>query len=494
MSYFIVVVFGMYPFRGGIEFLFIIPYLFYPIGGLIADVWIGRYRVVVISGYICLLAWILTVIGYSLHNELYIPVSIIILIIACLFVSGSAGFQSNILPFNIDQMMGASGDELSAVIQWNMFGTFIVFSVPIPSVKSLSNLYFLLSSLIISCITIILIIVSHCVFKNWLDTTPQITNPIKLIVKVLNYARKNKYPRNRSALTYWENDYPSRLDLGKEKYGGPFSEEEVEDVKTVLRLLIYGAGFLTSWGTYNLPIDVSGFDSGNMSRFLKTYIQETRIPFFVCSLLFLFYQFIIYPRFYKYIPSMLKRIGLGMVIGLINILVVMIVVIWFGDFSDPSFECSSNVDNSSNTSTIVLVNYKWLLIPHITFGCALFLVVATALEFTVAQSPKQMRGLMVGLCYASSGIGIVVSDGLTLVFISSKLHSCGCISYYIIGNFILIVFTLIYFVMFAKRYKLRSRDNIVPVHQIAEEHYERYFNQSEEYRRENEMEIHVVSD
>ena len=500
MSFFIVVVFSMYPFRGGMEFFFIIPYLFYPIGGLIADVWIGRYRVIIISGYICLLAWLLTVIGYSLHwyihNELYIPVSVIILTIACfVFVSGSAGFQSNILPFNIDQMMGASGDELSAVIQWHMFGTFIVFSVPIPSVKSLSNLYFLLPSLIISCITIILIIVSHCVFKNWLDTTPQITNPIKLIVKVLNYARKNKYPRNRSALTYWENDYPSRLDFGKEKYGGPFSEEEVEDVKTVLRLLpllICGAGFLTSWGTYNLPIDVSGFDSDNMTRFLQTYIEKIRIPFFVCSLLFLFCQFIIYPCFYKYIPSMLKRIGLGMVIGLISILVIMIVVIWFGEFSDPSFECPSNVDNSSNTSTIVLVNYKWLLIPHITFGCALFLVVATGLAFIVAQSPKQMRGLMVGLCYATYGIGIVVSNGLTLVFISSKIHSRGCISYYIIGNFILIVFTLIFYVMFAKRYKLRRRDNIVPVHQIAEEHYERYFNQSEEYRRENETEIHIV--
>ena len=501
MSYFILAVFGIYPFHGGTEFFFVIPFLFYPIGGLIADVWIGRYRIIVISGYICLLAWLSTVTGYSLHwyihNELYIPVSIIILTIACLFlVSGSAGFQSNILPFNIDQMMGASGDQLSAVIQWHVFGNFIVFSVPVSAIKSLSDLYFLLPSLIISCITIILIILSHCVFKNWLDTTPQITNPIKLIVKVLNYARKNKYPRNRSALTYWENDYPSRLDLGKEKYGGPFSEEEVEDVKTVLRLLpllICGVGFSISWGTYNLPIDVSGFDSDNMSRFIQSYIKENRIPFFVCSLLFPFYQFIIYPCFYKYIPSMLKRIGLGMVIGLISILVIMIVVIWFGEFSDPSFECPSNIDNSSNTSTIVLVNYKWLLIPHITFGCTLFLVVATALEFTVAQSPKQMRGLMVGLCYAFYGIGAVVSNGLTFVFISSKIHSRGCISYFIIVNFILIVFTLIYFVMFAKRYKLRSRDNIVPVHQIAEEHYERYFYQSEEYRRENETEIHIVS-
>ena len=501
MSYFIVAVFGMYTFPGETGFFFVIPFLFYPIGGLIADVWIGRYRVIVISGYICLLAWLLTVIGYSLrwyiHNELYIPVSIIILTIACLFlVSGSAGIQSNILPFNIDQMMGASGDELSAVIQWHIFGTFIMFSVPIPSVKSLSNLHFLLPSLIISCITIILSIVSHCVFKNWLDTTPQITNPIKLIVKVLNYARKNKYPRNRSALTYWENDYPSRLDLGKEKYGGPFSEEEVEDVKTVLRLLpfvICGVGFSTSWGTYNLFIDVSGFDSDIMSRFLQSYIKENRIPFFVCALLFPFYQFIIYPCFYKYIPSMLKKFGLGLVFALISILLIMIVVIWFGEFSDPSFECSSNVDNSSNTSTIVLVNYKWLLIPHITFGCALFLVVATSLEFAVAQSPNQMRGLMVGLCYASYGIGRVVRSGLSFVFISSKLHSRGCISYFIIGNFILIVFTLIFYVLFAKRYKLRRRDNIVPVHQIAEEHYERYFNQSEEYRRENETEIYIVS-
>ena len=151
-----------------------------------------------------------------------------LIIIAYLFVSGSAGFQSNILPFNIDQMMGASGDQLSAVIQWHMFGTFIVLSIPTPPVKSL---YFSLTSLTISSITITLNVISHYLFKHWLDTTPQITNPFKLIIRVINYSRNNKYPRNRSALTYWEEDYPSRLDLGKEKYGGPFSDEEVEDVK-----------------------------------------------------------------------------------------------------------------------------------------------------------------------------------------------------------------------------------------------------------------------
>ena len=81
------------------------------------------------------------------------------------------------------------------------------------------------------------VIVSNFFFKHWLDTTHYNINPVKVIAKVLNYARKNKYPRNRSALTYCEENYPSRLDLGKEKYGGPFNEEQVENVKTVVQLI-----------------------------------------------------------------------------------------------------------------------------------------------------------------------------------------------------------------------------------------------------------------
>ncbi len=55
--------------------------------------------------------------------------------------------------------------------------------------------------------------------------------------RVLKFAAKHKAPLNRSALTYWEEDVPSRMDLGKSKYGGPFTTEQVEDVKTILRLL-----------------------------------------------------------------------------------------------------------------------------------------------------------------------------------------------------------------------------------------------------------------
>ena len=48
----------------------------------------------------------------------------------------------------------------------------------------------------------------------------------------------HKYPVRRSALSYYLNTYPSRIDFGKVQYGGPFTNEEVEDTKTVQRLSI----------------------------------------------------------------------------------------------------------------------------------------------------------------------------------------------------------------------------------------------------------------
>ena len=62
---------------------------------------------------------------------------------------------------------------------------------------------------------------------------------------MLKFAAKHKAPVNRSALTYWEEDIPSRVDLGKSKYGGPFTTEQVEDVKTFLKLLVVSVPFFS---------------------------------------------------------------------------------------------------------------------------------------------------------------------------------------------------------------------------------------------------------
>ena len=50
---------------------------------------------------------------------------------------------------------------------------------------------------------------------------------------------------------------PPRIDLGKHKYGGPFTYEQVEDVKTfymLLQLTVYLFGFQLSGDGYSLIV------------------------------------------------------------------------------------------------------------------------------------------------------------------------------------------------------------------------------------------------
>ena len=51
-------------------------------------------------------------------------------------------------------------------------------------------------------------------------------NIFKQVWKVLSFSCRQKYPLNRSAFIYCEDNVPSRLDLGKEQYGGPFTSSK----------------------------------------------------------------------------------------------------------------------------------------------------------------------------------------------------------------------------------------------------------------------------
>ena len=394
------------------------------------------------------------------HSVLFGTISLIVLVASYI---GTAGIQSIIIPFNIDQLMGVSGDELSATIYWHYF-TKLIPPVVFGVLGFLSSYYFNVFALLMIYLSIggaslVLALSILFIFNHWLDTTPQFFNPIKHTFQVLNYARKNKYPRNRSALTYWENSVPSRLDLGKDKYGGPFTIEQVEDVKTMLRLLpalisVIGLG-LCAPSCLNFPGTVS------IVVFAFDIWPNILIGVFISI-----HLFILYPCCSKYIPSMLKRITLGLMFGLLTSIVCIIIQLIFLH-SGPS-------------------HYQWIIIiPTATFSIALFLIRVTSLEFIVAQSPKSMRGVMVGLLYASLAVGGLSYD--FVVYLVSKIignDNNADVTFYVnIVSSVILLLILMMFVIFAKCYKFRIRENIVPVREIAEEHYERYQEQSDEYRR-----------
>ena len=119
---------------------------------------------------------------------------------------GYSCFHANIIQFNIDQLIGASATKLSAVIYWHFLSIPVIYVIAVIG-KCLIK-HFVIVSYVLSGVAMCTVIVTNFLFKHWLDTTPHIINPVKLISKVLNYAWRNKYPKNCSALTYWEEDYP----------------------------------------------------------------------------------------------------------------------------------------------------------------------------------------------------------------------------------------------------------------------------------------------
>ena len=105
---------------------------------------------------------------------------------------GIAAIYANMLSFITDQMIGASSDALTAIVHWWFWSlTFANMSAHIiPCV--LQGKPQMLTSIFLSFFGLTIALSSIFLCQHWLDKTPQITNPIKHIAKVLNCARNNK--------------------------------------------------------------------------------------------------------------------------------------------------------------------------------------------------------------------------------------------------------------------------------------------------------------
>lgn len=445
--------------------------LFYPLLGLMTDMCIGRYRMIVGSTVVSFTVSIVLVTIVTLL-KVYDDVLLGYIVFSCtllLFLAHGC-FESVLLAFNIDQLIGASGDELSATLYWHIFGEMLADSILRICQIYADNLYVWFA---IGNVSVTTSLCLHLLCNRWIDTTPQYYNPLKLIFRVLNYARKYNYPRNRSALTYWEDNYPSRFDLGMDKYGGPFTVEQVEDVKTFLRLLliltsIFGLGLCIS---PNLIVFYISKSKSLIDMKIIHPLVVFGMQYLICCIFILLYQLIIFPCFSRWIPSMLRRISIGLLFTVLTLVCCIAIL------------CVGHVTFTSAPS-IIHIDYKWFLIPEFTLSIAVFLVQISSLEFIVAQSPKSFRGLMVGLWYAMYGFGLALSTILSnLIYLKENsklvpLFSSHGVLYLCVCELFVVSLICISFILIARYYKYRVRENLVPVNQLAEEYYERFLSDS----------------
>ena len=90
--------------------------------------------------------------------------------------------------------------------------------------------------MLVGLIFVILLLISYWK-RRWFHGEPGHQNPYSTMYKVLKFAKGHSHPLRRSAFTYCDNYIPSRLDFVKERFGGPFTTEQVENVKSFLNIL-----------------------------------------------------------------------------------------------------------------------------------------------------------------------------------------------------------------------------------------------------------------
>ena len=217
--------------------------------------------------------------------------------------------------------------------------------------------------------TILLVFISYKK-RHWFYTQPVQQNPYRTVYKVLNFARKNKYPLQRSAFTYCDNCPPSRIDFAKERYGGPYTTEQVENVKTLLRVLL----LLISLGpVYVLQVPSSlyvfplfGYHIGHQyakeQALLKAVENGLLVPL-TTNLLFPLYIWYVYLFRRNRIPKMLSYLKLGTFLSLLFLLFTSAVgLLGFGLFSLTAkyFKYRKRDDNNFNQADVEEVFTRYL--------------------------------------------------------------------------------------------------------------------------------------
>ena len=477
---------------------FAVLLLFFPLAGFVADNCFGRYKTATLSlkfiwiGLVafCIGLILLSVISAGRNIQLIIISLYFILafIPLLLFLIGMCGFQANIIQFGTDQLHDATTVEIVLFIHWYEWTMYLATGLT----KLLPRIPCAYHAMPDDCRVIqalctlfaVLVVLTATLFlgskkSRWFVIDSGSRNPYKLVYRVLRFAAKNKYPIQRSAFTYCEDELPSRIDFGKSKYGGPFTTEEVEDVKTFFRIL----GVLAAVGlafTLEIPayyvvpflqfhLQHTFYDSHTQVLFI---IKSELLPLILVTVFIPLYVFFIRPCVYQCVPGTLKRLGIGLVFLLLSV-VFSLSVDTAEHILHKNINATCMFTQHEESQARDQINQYVLIVQNFFASMAFLFIYIPIFEFICAQSPHSMKGLLIGTAFAIKGLFQLLGVGLIIPFKFWKPHipSCG-FGYYLLNVFVAAV-GLVVFTAVARRYKYRQRDEPCNVRRFVEEYYER---------------------
>ena len=447
--------------------------ILYPIAGLLGEICFSRYKLMIAGTIISLIGIVIAVLTAT-AEVLLSNYQLSLVISSCvglvIYQFGLGLFEANAIQFGTDQLQFASNDKLSVFINWYFWSVYFISGfVPLLSYLNSIGIAFA----VLGCLSFVLISIMlfcHCCGCQSYFTTEPVgrINPVKHMFKVLNYARHHSQPVFRSAFTYGE--VPTRLDLAKNRYGGPFTTEEVEDVKTFGRIMLV---LISLFGFLLLPNTLKSLEVFIIEHHLNDYyfiLLLVQIQNILPCLLIPVHMLIIRPCFnrYTYRISILNKMGIGLLLVVISSGLITVVDVSLHNYID-----------SVNISLFYLFNEtskppnyipSFIILSQFLNGLALILVFLSALEFILAQGPRSMQGLLIGLWYAYQSVYTLLQIPPLILQSYQQFH------YWLtVLKTCLSVVSLILFLIVSHLYKYRQREESSDINRqaIIEEYTER---------------------
>ena len=484
--------------------LFIFTSILYLILGLFGDVFIGRYRLLQFGLWIQWMTVLMSTLLIAMSEYYLIDErmhSLLSLILGVMELLGLSSFQVVALQFGTDQLQGSPTDHLSvfiilfwyivaetlpnAVFQWAKYSLNLSSFGPFKVTRIIHICWNLFSAAFVS----VMLSIKSCFMINWFSTGERMpndtqsrdtmsgnSNPYHLIYRVLRYAQKHKYPVQCSALTYWEDKIPSRIDLGKSKYGGPFTTEEVENVKTffqLIKLLLSLSGIIFT--SYSIELNL--FYSPLLVQHFSHAMSDTTLIVLIkalCGTLtigLLILSYVVSPYLQRYLPSMLKRIGIGALLTTLCVLSILLI-----DSIGHATKTYKVPCFLSPSDIMLNLSPSFLAIQHMLYNLSYMIFTISLFEFIIAQSPHSMKGLLIGLYYiirfGLAGILAIVLYSSFKRYPAYNNYSLSCGTAYFIVITTVALLSLISYTIVACKYKLRERDEVINFHAFAEKYYD----------------------
>ena len=484
--------------------------IIYPVSGFIADFCCGRYKIIMISISILTVAILLVCpiallirgedVGIKFkYDNLIKGKGIIVLLLSISavisYIIGFIGYQANYIQLGLDQLHEAQSEYLGLFVHYTTWAFNIgsLISIVILNKKNFTKHFQVNILPFISATVILLLLIITCWKRHWFHAELPQNNPYKTVYKVLNFARKHRYALQRSAYTYSDDYIPTRIDFAKERYGGPFSTEEIENVKTLARIIL----LLLSLGPiYLLHVPASQYifplyayhTYASLTKW-TTLVKDGLLISLTSTCLFPIYIWLVYSLLRKRMPKMLLRLGIGIILSLLGVVSMLIIDLVGHSFTlyqhsnHTSFQCMFKVTSINYTKEFTPLNMNWFVLipPSLLLGIGSPIVTATTIEFISAQSPHSMRSLLVGINFAIRGffylLGYITAlpFSITTTWINEVKISCG--SVYLLFTTVIGLVGLILFSVAAKCYKYRKRDDENFNQRDIEEVFIRYLSQ-----------------